>query len=91
MLRYTAAVLCLVGAFAFAGCDDTKSEHKVETTTPAGTTVKEHEKTVEKPNGTVTQESKKTVERDNAADSKTEVKKTTEKDGDTKIEVEKKN
>ena len=94
MLRSSTYALCLAAALslpAFVGCDKTESEHKVETTTPSGTTVKQKDSVTEKPNGTTVEEHKQTVDRPGASnDSKTEVKKTTEKDGDTKIEVEKK-
>ena len=74
---------------AFVGCDKTESEHKVETKTP-DTTVKQKDSVTEKPNGTVVEEHKQSVDRPGVSnDSKTEVKKTTEKDGDTKVEVKK--
>jgi hypothetical protein len=94
MFRSSTHALCLAAALAlpaFVGCDKTESEHKVETTTPNGTTVKQKDSVTEKPSGTVVEEHKQSVDRPGVSDdSKTEVKKTTEKDGDTKIEVDKK-
>ena len=54
MTRYiaTAAVLLsLAGAPVLVGCDKTVSEHKDETKTPDGTTVKNESKTTQSPDG----------------------------------------